>query len=72
MIQVAQAISFPWKDAVPGHVVAWIERLAKSRNTAPEFILLGGLVSTAAAMGPNTGASMSHAQGAHKSVCPWN
>ena len=65
MIQVAQAIPFPWEDAVPGRVAAWIECLAKSRNTAPEFVLLGALVSIVAAMGPNT-------QGAHKSVCHWN
>ena len=54
MIQVAQAIPFPWEDAVPTRVAAWIECLAKSRNTAQEFVLLGALVSTAAAMGPNT------------------
>ena len=54
MIQVVQVIPFPWENAVPECVAAWIECLTKSRNTAPEFVLLGALVSTAAAMDPNT------------------
>ena len=54
MITAAQEVPFPWEDTVPPVVAKWIECLAKSRNSAPEFVLIGALVSAAAVMGPNT------------------
>lgn len=50
----AQAIPFPWADAVPKQIHQWLEMYAKSHNTAPEYIFVGALVTTAAIMGPKS------------------
>lgn len=45
-------IPFPWNDAVPNNIREWFEALAKSHNTAPEYVFVGALVTTAVLMGP--------------------
>ena len=50
----AQSVSFPWNDAVPKKIHTWFETYAKSHNTAPEYVLIGALVTTAAIMGPKS------------------
>jgi hypothetical protein len=42
---IREAISFPW-DAVPHLVRQWLEAMAGSVNTQPEFVLLGSLTVT--------------------------
>lgn len=48
----AQDIPFPWDDSVPQNIKEWFEALAKSHNTAPEYVFIGALVTTA--MGPTS------------------
>ena len=48
----AQSVPFPWTDAVPQKIHTWFETYAKSHNTAPEYVFIGALVTTAAIMGP--------------------
>jgi hypothetical protein len=50
----AQALQFPWAAAMPASIHRWIEAYAKTHNTAPEYIFVGALVTTAALMGPKS------------------
>ncbi len=50
----AQSVPFPWTDAVPKKIHTWFETYAKSHNTAPEYVFIGALVTTAAIMGPKS------------------
>lgn len=54
VISEAQSIPFPWNEAVPDKVKKWYEAFAKSHNTAPEYVFIGTLVTTAALMGPKS------------------
>lgn len=54
IVQDAQAIQFPWAEAVPLCIYEWFETYAKSHNTAPEYVFIGSLVTTAAIMGPKS------------------
>ena len=49
----AQTTPFPWGDAVPNNIRKWFEALAKSHNTAPEYVFVRALVTTAVLMGPS-------------------
>ena len=49
----ASSVPFPWNDAVPEKIRKWFEALGKSHNTAPEYVFVGALVSTAVLMGPD-------------------
>ena len=51
--KTASSIPFPWNDAVPGKIKEWFEAMGKSHNTAPEYVFVGALVSTAVLMGPH-------------------
>ena len=42
---------FPWTGTLAGGIKDYVELLARAKNASPEFVLLGLLVSTAAAMG---------------------
>ena len=50
----AQCIPFPWSDVVPEKSRMWFEAFAKSHNTAPEYVFVGALVTTAVVMGPKS------------------
>jgi len=50
----AQCIPFPWSDVVPEKPRMWFEAFAKSHNTAPEYVFVGALVTTAVVMGPKS------------------
>lgn len=50
----AQAVRFPWKEAVPENIGKWFHTYAKSHNTAPEYVFMGALVTTASIMGPRS------------------
>ena len=52
IIHTAQGIPFPWKEAVPEEISDWFHTLAKSHNTAPEFLFCGCLTTVATLMGP--------------------
>lgn len=52
IIKEARSIPFPW-DAIPDPVRPWIEAMAGSINTQPEFLLLGALTVTSCLMGPD-------------------
>jgi len=52
IIHTAQGIPFPWKEAVPEEISDWFHMLAKSHNTAPEFLFCGCLTTVATLMGP--------------------
>ena len=49
-----QAICFPWAEAVPPHIYQWFEAYGKAYNTAPEYVFLGAIATTAAIMGPKS------------------
>ena len=49
----ASSVPFPWNDAVPENIRKWFEALGKSHNTAPEYVFVGAIVSTAVLMGPH-------------------
>lgn len=55
----AQAINFPWASALPVKIQSWFEAFGKSHNTAPEYVFIGALVTTAAIMGPKWDLSLS-------------
>ncbi len=65
IIKEARAVSFPW-DAVPHLVRQWLEAMAGSVNTQPEFLLLGSLTVTSCLMGPN---SVFEVRQRHKEPC---
>lgn len=65
IIREARAISFPW-DAVPHLIRQWLEAMAGSVNTQPEFVLLGSLTVTSCLMGPN---SVFEIRQRHKEPC---
>ena len=52
IIHSAQALPFPWKEAVPERISDWFHIVAKSHNTAPEFLFCGCLTTVATLMGP--------------------
>ena len=52
LVKEVQEVEFPWKEAVPETIREWFEAFAKSHNTAPEYVFVGALASTAALMGP--------------------
>ena len=52
IIKEARGIKFPW-DAIPKLVREWLQAMAGSVNTQPEFLLLGSLAVTSCLMGPN-------------------
>ena len=52
IVSEAQSIQFPWNDSVPSKIRTWFETYAKSHNTAPEYVFIGALVTTAVLMGP--------------------
>ena len=52
IVKEARAIPFPW-NAMPYQVRTWLEAMAGSVNTQPEFLLLGSLTVTSCLMGPN-------------------
>ena len=54
IVLYAQSIEFPWASAVPKKIQKWFEIYAKSHNTAPEYVFIGALVTTAAIMGPKS------------------
>ena len=54
VVKEAQSVEFPWAEAVPSHISKWFETFAKSHNTAPEYVFIGALVTTAAIMGPTS------------------
>ena len=52
IIKEARDIKFPW-DAIPKLVREWLQAMAGSVNTQPEFLLLGSLTVTSCLMGPD-------------------
>ena len=50
----AQSLDFPWSEAMPLKIKKWFEAFGKSHNTAPEYVFIGALVTTAAIMGPKS------------------
>ena len=54
IVSDAQSILFPWTEAVPEKIRNWYEAFAKSHNTAPEYVFVGALVTTAVVMGPKS------------------
>lgn len=48
IVSDAQSIPFPWTEAVPEQIR---NCFAKSHNTAPEYVFVGTLVTTAVVMG---------------------
>ena len=52
IIHTAQGTPFPWKESVPEEISDWFHMLAKSHNTAPEFLFCGCLTTVATLMGP--------------------
>lgn len=54
IILQAQRIAFPWREGVPEKIRIWFETFAKSRNTAPEYVFIGAVVTTAVLMGPKS------------------
>lgn len=52
IVKEARAIPFPW-NAMPYQVRTWLEAMAGSVNTQPEFLLLGSLTVTSCLIGPN-------------------
>lgn len=49
----AQNILFPWNDAVTENIKEWFEALAKSHNTAPEYVFVGALIGNNVKCGVN-------------------
>ena len=54
IVSDAQSIPFPWTEAVPEKITNWYEVFAKSHNTAPEYVFVEALVTTAVVMGPKS------------------
>ena len=54
VVHDAQAICFPWAEAVPSEISNWFETYGKAYNTAPEYVFIGALATTAAIMGPRS------------------
>ena len=54
LVEEAMSEDFPWTGSLEGPVKDYIEILANAKNARPEFVLLGLLITTAAAMGPNS------------------
>ena len=54
IVSDAQNIPFPWNEAIPENINQWFTAYGKSHNTAPEYVFIGALVTTAILMGPKS------------------
>jgi hypothetical protein len=52
VVRSARDLKLDFGKVVPARIREWLEVVAKSRNTSPEFVLLSALPATATLMGP--------------------
>ena len=65
VIKEARGVGFPWDSIFPT-IKTWLEAMAGSVNTQPEFLLLASLSVTSCLMGPN---SVFHVRERRKEPC---
>lgn len=65
VIKEARNVVFPWKSISPS-VKTWMEAMAKSVNTQPEFLFVAALSVTSCLMGPNC---VFHVRERHQEPC---
>ena len=65
VIKEARSVSFPW-DSISPAIKTWLEAMAGSVNTQPEFLLLAALSATSCLMGPDC---VFHVRDRHQEPC---
>ena len=50
----ARAKKLEMAKTVPSNIIQWLDVVAKSRNTPPEFLFLSGIPAAACIMGPKS------------------